>query len=82
MESLIEKMEIVNQTKKHDPRLNKKLNELDPSTKVESEPQCILVVDDDENLANTFKMILESAGYNVDIALTGLQALRARKNAS
>jgi CheY-like chemotaxis protein len=35
----------------------------------------ILVVDDDKKLASSFKLILESAGYIVDIANTGFSAL-------
>ena len=43
----------------------------------EEEPMVsnILVVDDDKNLADTFKLVLQSVGFNVDTALTGLQAL-------
>ena len=42
---------------------------------IEQGVQNILVVDDDVNLANTFKLILQSVGFHVDIAATGLQAL-------
>ena len=35
----------------------------------------ILVVDDDESLTSTFKIILAEAGFRVDVATTGLQAL-------
>lgn len=36
----------------------------------------ILIVDDDRSLANTFKLVLKSVGYNnVDIATTGYDAL-------
>ncbi|MCX6641808.1 MAG: response regulator, partial [Candidatus Bathyarchaeota archaeon] len=36
----------------------------------------ILVVDDDENICDTLKDILESEGYNVDTASTGDTAVR------
>jgi len=39
-------------------------------------PQNILVVDDDRNVVNTFKMILEGKGYTVDTASTALDAMR------
>lgn len=39
-------------------------------------PQSILVVDDDPNVVKTFKMILESSGYTVDIATNAMDALR------
>jgi DNA-binding response OmpR family regulator len=35
----------------------------------------ILVVDDDESLTSTYKIILEEAGFRVVVATTGLQAL-------
>ena len=35
----------------------------------------ILLVDDDETITTPFQLILQNAGYQVDIALTGQQAL-------
>jgi CheY-like chemotaxis protein len=35
----------------------------------------ILIVDDDEFLTETFKVILETVGYNVEIATSGMQAI-------
>ena len=36
----------------------------------------ILVVDDDENIRNTMKAILEDEGYIVDLAATGSEAIK------
>ena len=36
----------------------------------------ILVVDDDENIRNTMKTILEDEGYIVDLAATGNEAIQ------
>jgi two-component system, NtrC family, response regulator HydG len=36
----------------------------------------ILVVDDDENIRNTVKAILEDEGYSVDLAATGREAIK------
>ena len=36
----------------------------------------ILVVDDDENIRNTMKAILEDEGYIVDLAATGKEAIK------
>ena len=36
----------------------------------------ILIVDDDENISNTVKAILEDEGYLVDIAVSGGEAIR------
>ena len=74
LETLIEKMEIVEHTVTQNPGLSKTLKEYD-STTVESLSQNILVVDDDKTLANSFKLILESVGYTVDTVNTGLAAL-------
>ncbi len=68
-------MEIVDQTTNKNPKPSETPREYDSSTSTESMSHNILVVDDDKNLANTFKMILETVGYNVDTAFTGLQAL-------
>ena len=75
LDSLIERLEIVDQTITKDPQLSKTLKEYDSSTIEESSSHNILVVDDDKKLANTFKLILETSGYNIDTAFTGLQAL-------
>jgi CheY-like chemotaxis protein len=39
----------------------------------------ILIVDDDEFLTETFKVILETVGYSVDSASTGMQAIHKVK---
>ena len=75
LESLIEKMEIIDKTINKNPGLSETLKEHDSTIHQEANSQNILVVDDDKNLANSFKLILESVGYNVETASTGLQAL-------
>jgi len=39
----------------------------------------ILIVDDDENIRNTMKTILEDEGYLVDLAATGSEAVQKTK---
>ncbi|MFC1803854.1 response regulator [Thermoproteota archaeon] len=78
LDTLVERLEIVSQTIQRDPTLRRTLLEYDMSEQaqeMEAGVQNILVVDDDINLANTFKLILQSVGFRVDIAATGLQAL-------
>lgn len=41
----------------------------------------ILLVDDDETIITPFQLILQNAGYQVDIALTGQQALEKLEEA-
>jgi CheY-like chemotaxis protein len=78
LDTLVERLEIVSQTIQRDPTLRRTLLEYEigeQGQEVEQGVQNILVVDDDVNLANTFKLILQSVGFHVDIAATGLQAL-------
>jgi len=42
----------------------------------------ILVVDDDENIRNTMKAILEEEGYIVDTATTGTEAIKRTEETS
>lgn len=78
LDTLVERLEVVSKTIQRDPTLRKSLMEYEGG---ESETEeiagvsSILVVDDDKNLANTFKLILQSVGFQVETAATGLQAL-------
>jgi len=42
----------------------------------------ILIVDDDENIRNTMKTILEDEGYVVDLAATGSEAVQKTKKSA
>lgn len=77
LDSLVDRLEIVSQTIQRDPVLKQSLMQYELSSGREVEPgvSSILVVDDDKNLANTFKLVLQSVGFNVETAVTGLQAL-------
>jgi CheY-like chemotaxis protein len=78
LDTLVDRLEVVSKTIQHDPTLRKTLLEYEGGEAVTEElasVSTILVVDDDKNLANTFKLILQSVGFQVDTAATGLQAL-------
>lgn len=75
LDSLVEKLEIVDKTIRQNPVLDKPSSEYEGTNLDDTPYQEILVVDDDENLANTFKLILEDVGFKVDTALTGLSAI-------
>ena len=47
---------------------------------VVSAKSSILVVDDDEFLTETFKVILETVGYHVEIAASGMQAIHKTRD--
>ena len=78
LDSLTEKLEIVNQTISQ-ASIQNRIPDYEGTLLEEKQYREILVVDDDENLAQTFKLILESEGFNVDIAQTGLKALNMFK---
>ena len=78
LDTLVDRLEVVSQTIQRDPTLKRSLMEYDANEPISDEQpgvSSILVVDDDKNLANTFKLILQSVGFHVDTAATGLQAL-------
>ena len=50
------------------------VNENKSTPEITSAARTILVVDDDKKLASSFKLILESAGYIVEVANTGFSA--------
>ena len=77
LDELVARLEVVSQTIQKDPNLKRSVMEYELGKDVEEEVSVsnILVVDDDKSLANTFKLVLQSVGFNVDTAITGLQAL-------
>jgi CheY-like chemotaxis protein len=75
LDRLVEQIEIIDQTIIQDPQLTKSIKEYNQETPKETVNKNILVVDDDEKLAHSFKLILETVGYNVDTAHTGQKAL-------
>ncbi len=78
LDELVARLEVVSETIQRDPDLRRSLLEYEKGISLEDEKigvNNILVVDDDKNLANTFKLVLQSVGFNVDTAITGLQAL-------
>jgi CheY-like chemotaxis protein len=74
MDELVERLEIVNTTIQESPELRARYV---PGTLKNNQQKfnSILVVDDDKNLAESFKIVLQSVGFDVDIAATGTQAL-------
>ena len=77
LDSLVERLEIVSQTILKDATIKNALLDYEGrrDESLTSGLQRILVVDDDKNLADTFKLILQSVGFEVDTASTGLQTL-------
>lgn len=70
LEDISQRIEMVSGTLLNNPDLEEKLDQL------EGEPgPSILIVDDDNALTQSFKMVLESAGFKVDVASTGEEAI-------
>ena len=75
VDAIAKKMDIIERIITRNPRLSEILNEESSLAAKEPSSRNILVVDDDTKLASSFKLILESEGYNVDTANTGSSAL-------
>jgi CheY-like chemotaxis protein len=74
LEFLSERIEMVSDTLGANPDLKDRLNLLE-TEQLDGEPSpSILLVDDDNALTQSFKMVLESAGFQVDTASTGEEA--------
>ena len=77
LEKLSERLES-GEIKPEDKRLIEEAKK--EAEEVTSEKPNILIVDDDEFLTETFKVILETVGYQVDIAATGMQAIHKTRD--
>lgn len=76
MDLLVERMEYIVETLEGHPDFSQALREHTRQKELEEEKIFhILIVDDDEFLADTFEMLLEDAGFLVETAQTGNQAL-------
>lgn len=76
LDVLVERMENIVAVLEGHPDYSNALQEYETQLKlIQEKTLSILVVDDDEFLTDTFKMLLEDSGFNVETALTGNQAL-------
>jgi len=73
LEKLSEKLES-GEIKPEDKKL------IEEAEEVVSGKSSILIVDDDEFLTETFKVILETVGYHVEIASSGMQAIHKTRD--
>ena len=76
MDVLVERMENIVTVLVGHPDFSQALDEYDEQVRYSQEKIFnVLIVDDDEFLADTFKMLLEDSGFLVETAQTGNQAL-------
>ncbi|MCJ7731881.1 response regulator [Candidatus Bathyarchaeota archaeon] len=76
MDMLVERMENIVAALDGHPDFSQALHEYDEQSKHSQKKAFrVLIVDDDEFLTDTFKMLLEDSGFMVETAQTGNQAL-------
>ena len=76
MDILVERMENIVAILEGHPDFNDVLKEYESQARLTHEKLVsVLIVDDDEFLTDTFKLLLEDAGFMVETAQTGNQAL-------
>jgi len=76
MDALVERLELIVDILDGHPDFNEALQEYEEQVNIIEEPLgTVLIVDDDEFLTDTFKVLLEDAGFYVETANTGNQAL-------
>jgi CheY-like chemotaxis protein len=76
MDQLVERLELIVDVLEGHPDFSETLkNYADQAAQLEEPSGTVLIVDDDEFLTETFKLLLEDAGFYVETAGTGNQAL-------
>jgi len=76
MDKLVGKMEAITRSLEGHPELSAAFMEYEEQEKARQPSQLnVLIVDDDEFLADTFEMLLEDAGFAVETANSGNEAL-------
>jgi len=75
LEDLSRRIRVVSGTLDVNPNLEEKLSQLETEQLIGKPGPRILIVDDDDALTQSFKMVLESAGFKVDVASTGGEAI-------
>jgi CheY-like chemotaxis protein len=76
MDMLVQRLEDIVSILERHPDFKEALKEYDQKAKLaKAKVMNVLIVDDDEFLTDTFKLLLEDSGFNVETAQTGNQAL-------
>ena len=76
MDMLVQRLEDIVSILERHPDFKEALKEYDQKVKLtKAKVMNVLIVDDDEFLTETFKLLLEDSGFNVETAQTGNQAL-------
>jgi len=71
LEDLSARIEAVSNTLRANPELAEMLDQLELPQDEEGGAPSVLIVDDDDALAESFQMILKSAGFRADVASSG-----------
>jgi CheY-like chemotaxis protein len=75
LDELVERLEGITNILEKQPEFELPLNEHNPPLETIESSTSVLIVDDDEFLTQTFKVLLEDVGFIVDTANSGNQAI-------
>ncbi|MBT7187062.1 response regulator [Candidatus Bathyarchaeota archaeon] len=76
MDTLVDRVESITRSMEGHPELSSAFREYEEQEKAQRPSQLsVLIVDDDEFLADTFEMLLKDAGFAVETANSGNEAL-------
>jgi CheY-like chemotaxis protein len=75
LDELVERLELVTKILEKHSEINKPLTMYPSHVETAEQSTSVLIVDDDEFLTETFKVLLEDAGFIVDTANSGNQAI-------
>jgi CheY-like chemotaxis protein len=75
MDDLVERLEFITELLEGQPEFKKPVPEYYAHVETIENSASVLLVDDDEFLTETFKILLQDAGFIVETALTGNQAI-------
>jgi len=75
LDQLVDRLEVITRILEDHPDFAEPMTEYHSHVEVMEDSSSVLIVDDDEFLTETFKVLLEDSGFMVDIANNGNQAI-------
>jgi CheY-like chemotaxis protein len=75
LDVLVERLEAIVEIMSLHPELSESIREFEIPSKILEPQTSVLIVDDDEFLTETFKLLLEETGFLVETAFSGNQAI-------
>jgi CheY-like chemotaxis protein len=75
LNELVERLEVITQILEKQPEFKESISEYNSHLQAMKNSASVLIVDDDKFLTETFKLLLEDAGFLVETANNGKQAI-------